>query len=372
MSSINSNYLILPQNYYQNLQIPCAPVLRGGVESNPLPARATQPSQLSYPPDKVEFSATNKIKKPKDKMSTGTKSLLWGAGLTTLVGLGLWFTTKGKVKPKPLTEAQTKKLEELVSNGKIDKEYAEIFKNMNGLKFEDRVFNTYTDLAEQMGYRFRSDRPNLKFSTKYSSGGKASTDEITIFMQADSKVSDIFKTMRHELEHFRQDDLVYRSFGEEEYINAQILPMLKRLEVNEAMCIKATGKKYSELTNADIESYKANARKTIKKRCSKLRSLLERKGKIDINSKEYKEAELYLNAMKEYETIFMYDENLTAEAIQKLKQTNPERVSLLQEALKRYENNPLEVGANREGKKFGDMYKLFYEEVIEKTGAKWD
>lgn len=25
-----------------------------------------------------------------------------------------------------------------------------------------------------------------------------------------------------------------------------------------------------------------------------------------------------------------------------------------------------------EGKKFGDMYKLFYEEVIEKTGAKWD
>ena len=71
MSSINSNYLILPQNYYQNSQIPCTPVFRGGVESNPLPARATQPSQLSYPPDTVEFSATNKIKKPKEKMSTG-------------------------------------------------------------------------------------------------------------------------------------------------------------------------------------------------------------------------------------------------------------------------------------------------------------
>ena len=69
MSSINSNYLILPQNYYQNFQIPCAPAFRGGVESNPLPAQATQP--LSYPPDTVEISAVNKIKKPKEKISTG-------------------------------------------------------------------------------------------------------------------------------------------------------------------------------------------------------------------------------------------------------------------------------------------------------------
>ena len=61
MSSINSNYLILPQNNYQNFQIPCAPAFRGGVESNLLPAQATQP--LSYPPDTVEISAKDKIQK---------------------------------------------------------------------------------------------------------------------------------------------------------------------------------------------------------------------------------------------------------------------------------------------------------------------
>ena len=71
MSSINSNYLILPQNYYQISQIPCTPTFRGGVISNLLPAQATQP--LSYPPDTVEISAANKIKKPKEKMSTGAK-----------------------------------------------------------------------------------------------------------------------------------------------------------------------------------------------------------------------------------------------------------------------------------------------------------
>ena len=61
MSSINSNYLILPQNYYQSSQIPCTPVFCGGVKSNPLPAQATQP--LSYPPDTVEISAKDKIQK---------------------------------------------------------------------------------------------------------------------------------------------------------------------------------------------------------------------------------------------------------------------------------------------------------------------
>ena len=71
MSSINSNYLILPQKYCQSSQTPSAPVFHGGVESNPLPAQATQPSQLSYPPDTVEISPANKIKKPKKKISTG-------------------------------------------------------------------------------------------------------------------------------------------------------------------------------------------------------------------------------------------------------------------------------------------------------------
>ena len=60
MSSINSNYLILPQNCYQKSQIPSVPAFRGKVESNSLPAQPTQ--SLSYPPDTVEISAANKIK----------------------------------------------------------------------------------------------------------------------------------------------------------------------------------------------------------------------------------------------------------------------------------------------------------------------
>ena len=87
MSSINSNYLILPKNYCQNSQIQNKPAFRG-VESNPLPAQTIQPSQLSYPPDTVEISAKNKIKtKPKEKMSTGAK-----VGITALGILGSLVT----------------------------------------------------------------------------------------------------------------------------------------------------------------------------------------------------------------------------------------------------------------------------------------
>lgn len=371
------NYPILEQNYCQYFKTPYTPAFQGGASSHS--AQALRPVQSTYlqnpiiqpcPPDTVNFSAENKIKtaKPEKKGMSTTAKLLLSAGITAIAGLGIWLATKGKVKPQSLTEAQTKKLEELISSGKIDRKYAEIFKNMNGLDMPDWFYGTYRDLAKSMGYRFKYDLPELKVCTKYADGGTHSLTEITINMQDGvTTYSQILGAMRHELEHFRQDDLIYRSFGEEEFINARILPMINRIKNNEASCIKETGKKCSELTNADIEKYKEDARKMLKKDCYSLRSLLERKGKIEAGSEQYKEAELYLKGLKNYESPFLYDENLTKETIQEMHKTNPERVKFLQEVYKRYESNPLEVGANRESKKFIDMYNLFSKEVLGKN-----
>ena len=107
MTSINGNYLILPQKYYQNFQIPSAPAFRGGVESNPLPAQATQP--LSYPPDTVEISATNKIKNPKEKMSNGAK-----VGAIALGVIGGLATFAICLKKKKINEFN--KIEKLYSD----------------------------------------------------------------------------------------------------------------------------------------------------------------------------------------------------------------------------------------------------------------
>ena len=169
----------------------------------------------------------------------------------------------------------------------------------------------------------------------------------------------ILGTLRHELEHFRQKDLVFRAFGQDEYINAELQPILKRLKYNEAHCIEQTGKKYSELTQTEIDKYVERHKDMLIKDCSKLRSLLERKGKIEVGTSEYKEAERYLKAIRDYESPFMYENNLTEESIRKMRKTNPERVKFLQEVYKRYNDNELEVCARREGEKIEKMYELF-------------
>ncbi len=70
----------------------------GEVEPNPLPAQATQPSQLSYPPDTVEISAANKSNKQKG-LSNGAK---WGLGALAVAGAATLacVLTKGKIGSK--------------------------------------------------------------------------------------------------------------------------------------------------------------------------------------------------------------------------------------------------------------------------------
>ncbi len=135
MSSINSNYLILPQKYCQSSQTPSAPVFHGGVESNPLPAQATQPSQLSYPPDTVEISAANKIKKPKDKMSTGAKVGVTALGV--LGSLAIGAVCFAKHQSGKLTKLYNEKMQLVNLAEKIDFKEAKTVEE--GIKFAKDV-----------------------------------------------------------------------------------------------------------------------------------------------------------------------------------------------------------------------------------------
>lgn len=135
MSSINSNYLILPQSYYQTSQIPSAPAFRRGVESSPLPAQATQPSQLSYPPDTVEISAANKIKKPKDKMSTGAKIGVTALGV--LGSLAIGAVCFAKHQSGKLTKLYNEKMQLVNLAEKIDFKEAKTVEE--GIKFAKEV-----------------------------------------------------------------------------------------------------------------------------------------------------------------------------------------------------------------------------------------
>ena len=301
-------------------------------------------------------------------MTVSTKWLLGGA-LASILGIGLWCASRGKVRPKPipLSAVQEKNLEKLISTGKIDRQSAELFKRTNGLEIDEWLPDVYRKMCTNMGYRFAHDIPNIKISKKFSNGGNCDINTITLYMQGGTSYSEIIGTLRHELEHFRQKDLVYRAFGEQAYIDAELQPMLKKLKYNSQYCQKITGKKYSDLTPAELNNYIENCKDELKETCSKLRDLRYRKGDIAPESNEYKEAKRYLEAIKNYENLSMYEDDLCIESIRNIKRTDPQRAKFLQEIYRKYENNELEVSARKKGDEIKKMYQIFVDEIKNKN-----
>ena len=133
MTAINNNYPIMNRNYYAISQVPGIPAFRGRVESNPLPAQATQ--LLSYPADTVEISAANKIKQPKEKMSTGAKVGVTALGV--LGGLALGAVCFAKHQSGKLTKLYNEKMQLVSLAEKIDFKEAKTVEE--GIKFAKDV-----------------------------------------------------------------------------------------------------------------------------------------------------------------------------------------------------------------------------------------
>ena len=290
-------------------------------------------------------------------MSAGAKWAI-GLGLTALVAGGIYLATKGKKKIN-LSAEQENKIKELISSGKIDEKTAETFKALEGLEGNTLIKTAYEKFAKAMGYE---KYPPLVIRKLNSTSSSSHGMRITIDAESFKSKEVLFSNIRHELEHFRQDDLIYRAFGKDTWLDALADSSLNRLKYNEEFCIEKFGKKFSELTNAEIEAYKNTAKQTYSQpeRIKLFDSLLKAKGTINKGSKEYKEAEELLKAIREYVTPSMLtNEPLTAGFIKKLKAENPEKYKLMQNMLKKYKNNLLEVRANAKGDNIKDKYSLF-------------
>ena len=345
------------------------PFRGGGVTSNQLTYTATQSNyNFQTLPDTAELSVENKISS-RDGVSKGGKlstTAKWtiGLGLTTVASLGIYFATKGKKKIN-LTSAQEAKIKELISSRKIDEKSVEFFKSIEGLEGEQLIKTAYKNIAKAMGYK---KYPPLKIVTLNSCSSYSHGKCITIDKDGFKSKEELIRAIRHEMEHFRQDDLIYRAFGKEAWLDALAEGSINKLKYNDTYCISKFGKKFSELTKAEIESYKLSARETYTKanRIELFDSLLKQKGQIKAGTKEYEEAKEMLQAAKDYVTPSMLaDEPLTAEVIKKLKTENPEKYKLMQELNKKYNDNPLEVGANTRGCNLENKYKLFKDVVGE-------
>ena len=278
--------------------------------------------------------------------------------LESCLGALAYILTRGKAKPKIADEAMSK-LNGLVSNGKMDKTYLDIFTETHGSEGKSFIQDVYNKLTKAMGYD--KHKPKLEILDVYTSS-KSSSNGVKVSLKAFPTKEEQVDTIRHELEHFRQHELVYRSFGREAYINAKIEPSITVLKLSDEKCIERLGKTFKELSTSELEAYRARVRTEVESKLQILEDLLKERGTISSTSAEYAEAEKYLQAMKEYITpVVIWGDNPSV--YKKLKTEAPEQYKLAQALLRRYYNNALEQGAVQEGTKIKNMYKLFIETI---------
>lgn len=350
-----------PYNMYQNYGF-SYPSFKGVTTATGFVPRDYNAAVLRNPQsDTVSFSVNGQIQAETQKTQGLSNAAKWGViGTVTVLGLGALAIalTRGKAKPK-ITDEALSKLNGLVSNGKMDKTYLDIFTETHVNEGKSFVQDVYNKLTKAMGYD--KYKPQLNIVDSYQCS-KSSTNGVTISLKGFPTKETQVGTIRHELEHFRQNELVYRSFGREAYINAHIEPSITVLKLSDEKCIEKFGKPFKELSTSEIEAYKAKIRSSIESKLQILEDLLKERGVISTSSAEYAEANKYLQAMKEYvtPTAIWGDKPGT---FARLKTEAPEQYKLAQDLSKKYYNNALEQGAVKEETNIRNMYKLFIDNV---------
>lgn len=293
--------------------------------------------------------------KDEKKLST-TQKVGIGAVIITLAGI-IAASILSKGKKTNISSEQATKLKELVSSGKIDEKYLEIFQSTEHLSGDKFIKEAYNKISKLMGYE--NNAPKLKILYSEVSGA-SNTSSIVVPTKLFNTKAKQFRVIRHELEHFRQNEMIYRAFGKDAYIEAKLAPSVERLRLNDDYCKSRFGKTFKELSAEELAQYKENAAKEIESKVEILEKVLQNKGKIEQCTPEYLEAQKYLDAAKNYKTPTMVlGKDATPEYIRELKKTNPEKFKFAQQIFQEYKNNALEVGAVEQETKIKNMYELF-------------
>jgi len=350
-----------PYNMYKNWSYGYQDPAFKGVQNQLQPVNVPQPNvSLQTPPATVNFKPAEHIqtKPEKESLSTGAKWAI-GLGLTALAGIGIYMATKGK-----LNTNQEAKIKKLIANGKLDEKHAKIFKSIEPLEGDDFIKEAYKQIAKSMGYDTLS-CPRLEILSLNGPSSitlqKIRIDELG-FATKEKQIGAI----RHELEHFRQKEIVYRALGKESYLETMVEPCINKLKYNEQFCIEKFGKKYSELTEKELQAYRSKLRTEFDKpeNFDILERLLTRKGKISEGSSEYIEAEKFFTAQRDYiSPTAVVNEPLTKELLKRLKVENPKVHNTILETNRIYKNNYLETQARSVENKIKEMYRHFCDAI---------
>lgn len=301
-----------------------------------------QPAQYSSLPPEKEVN--NNPSESKKFFSSTTAKIIGGTAALAILGTAIYCGMRGK--SFRLSPKQEAKLQELITQGQMDETYLKIFKDTENLKGEEFVKTAYDKLADVIGL---TRKPELIIS-KNQGSGISSIDSIQIPLGGLDTKAKQFQFIRHELEHAKQTEMIYRAFGKDALIDAYIERNITAAKMNNLICKKIFNGKinFQSVTSDELATFKEAKKAQMLPKTGMLDEVVETKGKILPDMPEYAEAQKYLEAARNYKSPGM---------LNGLKVMD----SYFEKIVNEYKNNLLEANAFREGDRIYDMYEKFCE-----------
>ena len=304
-----------------------------------------------------KFPTTTATQIKTTELSKKQKQLIYGGvGILALGGIiATAILTKGK-KIK-LTSAQEAKLQELIANREINPKYVDLFKEIQHLDGDAFIKTAYKKIADGMGYGGFAVKPSLIIKNK-TGNVLGIEDPFEIMITRGRSKADTLDIIRHELQHFKQNEMIYRAFGEQTYIEARTQRIIAHLKVNNEYCKSIfNGKTFDQLTETEINAFLKKSQKEIG--TARLALFKDSAGTIKPGTPEYAKAQEYLEAARNYKTPTM----LPKDWKDNFNNLSPEQKAMFVQYWKEYKNNILEIEAHAYGERIKAMFEKFTDAI---------
>lgn len=329
--------------------------------------------------DSVEISS-------KKGMSNSAKTASILGAIGVIVGgifLHKHFSAKNTVQKT--TKELNQAVKDLVAQGRIKQKEAELFNQIHNLEGEEFVTKAYELIAKDMGLT-KYPKLNISHEINGNIDGHAGK-EITIYLDnalrlygKDDAKSNIIDILRHELEHYKQDIVIFLQKGDKTYESA--FAEQKRKYLTDKALFK--GAELEEVLNEEAVKYAYRPKNGTYNVNELYKIMFEHDTpvetirkmtpcdfeKLHLTQEELAKADEYLEGIKNYITQDRFPKNFFLPNghynIEQVRVSGyPERFAELQELYygSGYVNNPLEIEARQAGETLRNKFRMFLDAV---------
>ena len=334
------------------------------------------------PQDKAEFSTKKSgLSNPaRFAIGVGTLGIIIGGILLCKRSSTKAAQTATEVIQNATTEL-SQAVKDLVSQGKITQKEAELFNNIHNLEGEEFVTKAYELLAKDMNLE---KYPKLIVSTEEKGNSLGHTgQDIKIFINAYEKFygkenakQEIINTLRHELQHYKQDLIIFMQRGENEFHNAFVeqkrydlvrKSILRDAELDTVLNEEAAKYGY----NPDGVKEVGELIETAYEHDTPIKTLREMTPcdfeKLHLTQEELAKADEFLEGYRTYLCSECFPKkfyNVDGEFDMEVISRNPHAVRYVSSYLHRgYWQNPIETDARQAGERFRDNFRTFLDAI---------